>query len=29
MRRLEDFVFNIIVKLIKIAGWFVDKLEKK
>jgi hypothetical protein len=29
IRKLEDFVFNIVVKLIKTAGWWIDKTTKK
>jgi len=29
MRKLEDIVFNIVVRLIKIAGWWIDKTCKK
>ena len=29
MRKLEDIVFNMIVRLIKIAGWWIDKTSKK
>jgi hypothetical protein len=27
--KLEDMVFNIVVIVLKIAGWFIDKTTKK
>jgi hypothetical protein len=29
IRQLEDIAFNIVVKIIKIAGWWIDKTTKK